>query len=264
MKRAILSDIHSNLEALEAVLADIDKQGIKEVFCLGDIVGYGPNPKECLEIAMGFDRVVLGNHDLGALFEPEDFNAVAEKAILWTRRQIEQGSQDTDFQETISQEEINTEANKRTLRWQFLAQLGRTHWEEDDLYLHASPYNPINDYVFPEDALYEGKMTKLFSLVKKRCFQGHTHVPGIFTEDHQFFRPTSDQHSFELKDQKYMINVGSVGQPRDGDPRACYVVLEGDRISYRRIEYPLNITQDKIFRVAELDNFLGERLVSGR
>ena len=89
MNRVILSDIHGNLEALEAVLADIASQAIETIYCLGDIIGYGPNPRECVDRAMAFDLTVLGNHDQGALFDPEGFSSGAERAIFWTRRQLE-------------------------------------------------------------------------------------------------------------------------------------------------------------------------------
>ena len=89
MKRALISDIHSNLEAFEAVLADIKQQGITEIYCLGDIIGYGPNPRECIDLAMQCDVCLLGNHDQGALFDPEGFNTGAERAIFWTRDQLE-------------------------------------------------------------------------------------------------------------------------------------------------------------------------------
>ena len=89
MKRAILSDIHANLEALQAVLADAAEQGAEKIICLGDLIGYGPNPRECMDLIMEFDACILGNHDLGALFDPEGFSSGAERAIFWTRQQLE-------------------------------------------------------------------------------------------------------------------------------------------------------------------------------
>ena len=89
MKRAVISDVHSNLEGLEAVLADIESQGITEIYCLGDIIGYGPNPRECIDLIINCDACLLGNHDQGPLFDPEGFNSGAERAIFWTREQLE-------------------------------------------------------------------------------------------------------------------------------------------------------------------------------
>jgi diadenosine tetraphosphatase ApaH/serine/threonine PP2A family protein phosphatase len=118
-------------------------------------------------------------------------------------------------------------------------------------------------------------MERLFQLVERYCFQGHTHVPGVFTEGYQFYAPEEIDHEYTLGDGKVMINVGSVGQPRDGDPRACYVVLEDGRdevgnlvgpvkVTYRRLPYDHEATIKKIYAVPELEPFLGDRLRQGR
>jgi len=249
VKRALISDIHSNLEALEAVLADIEQQGIEEVFCLGDIVGYGPNPRECIDRAMGCQICLLGNHDQGALFDPEGFNSGAERAIFWTRNQLENGAGSVD---------------QRHRRWDFLGELPRNHQDGERLFVHGSARNPLNEYVFPEDIYNRRKLEKIFALIKRYAFQGHTHVPGVFTESCQFYSPEEINNEYRLGEEKCMINVGSVGQPRDGDPRACYAVLEDGLVRFRRVEYPLETTVEKIYGVPELDNFLGDRLRDGR
>ncbi len=249
MKRALISDIHSNFEALTAVLADVREQGIAEVFCLGDIVGYGPNPRECIDEVMKCQVCLLGNHDQGALFDPEGFNTGAERAIFWTREQLEQPG-------------FNGQAAEQ--RWAFLGELPRNYQDRDYLFVHGSARNPLNEYVFPEDAYNSRKMQKIFALIHKYSFQGHTHVPGVFTEDGQFFSPEDLGYEFRLPDTKTMVNVGSVGQPRDGDSRACYVVLEEGVVRFRRVEYPLESTIEKIHGIIELDNFLGDRLRDGR
>lgn len=249
MKRALISDIHSNLEALNAVLADIRALGIEEVFCLGDIVGYGPNPRECIDLAMKCKLCLLGNHDQGALFDPEGFNTGAERAIFWTREQLEQyGGSTADGHR----------------RWDFLGELPRNYQEGPLLFVHGSARNPLNEYIFPEDIYNRRKMEKIFALIPQHSFQGHTHVPGVFTEDLRFFSPEEIEGQFRLGQQKTMINVGSVGQPRDGDPRACYVVLEDELVRFRRVEYPVEETIRKIYDIPELDNFLGDRLRDGR
>ncbi len=249
MKRAIVSDIHSNLEAFQAVLADIDAQNVDEIYCLGDVVGYGPNPRECIELAMKCNVCILGNHDQGALFDPEGFNAGAERAIFWTRTQLECGNGDS--------------AERIRLR-NFLQELPRHRRENGLLFVHGSARNPLNEYVFPEDIFNPRKMEKIFLLVERFVFQGHTHVPGVFGADMTFKSPDELGNTYRLGSTKAMINVGSVGQPRDGNPRACYVVLDDDVIRYRRIEYPLDITVKKIYDIPELDNFLGDRLREGR
>lgn len=246
-KRAILSDIHGNLTALEAVLADIQQQNVDSIVCLGDIVGYGPEPCACLDRAMEFEFSILGNHDNSALFDPEGFNTAAEQAIFWTRRQLECGDNEAD--------------NLRRL--EFLAHMPRTRLEGPILFVHGSPRGPTNEYVFPEDTYNRRKMEKLFSLVPGVCFQGHTHVPGIFTADMRFLRPEEIGDHYSLTNEKVMVNVGSVGQPRDNDPRSCYVITDGQTIRFRRVEYDIEATVKKIEAISELDNFLGYRLREG-
>ena len=111
------------------------------------------------------------------------------------------------------------------------------HKEGDFLFVHGSARNPLNEYVFPEDIYNPRKMEKIFQIVDKYCFQGHTHVPGIFTENLQFFSPADLGYTYKLDGKKTLINVGSVGQPRDGDRRACYVLLDKDVVTFRRVEY---------------------------
>ena len=250
MKRAIISDVHGNLEALQTVLKHIKEQYVDEVFCLGDVIGYGPKPCECLDEVMDACKVaLLGNHDQGALFDPEGFNSGAERAIFWTRDQLESTRGDRD--------QIDR-------RWDFLGGLPRIHRDEQWLYVHGSARNPVNEYVFPEDIYNQKKMEKLFSLVQKGCFQGHTHVPGVFTESRNFVTPEETNYVYEINDQKFMVNVGSVGQPRDGDPRACYVIQEPERLTFHRVEYDIDVTADLIYATPDLDNFLGDRIKQGR
>jgi len=250
VRRALISDVHGNLEALEAVLADIRAQGIDDLYCLGDIIGYGPNPCECIDRVMETCQLtILGNHDQGALFDPDGFNKSAERAIFWTREQLETS---------------RVNPGNRTLRWEFLGELPRSKRENGYLFVHGSPRNPLNEYVFPEDIYMTKKMEKLFSLVEQSCFQGHTHVPGVFTQSLNFISPEEIGYKYRLAGEKVMINVGSVGQPRDGDRRACYVVLEDDLVQFRRIDYAAETTREKIYAIPELDNNLGDRLLLGR
>ncbi len=273
MKRALISDIHSNLEALQAVLEDIRQQGITEIFCLGDIIGYGPNPLECIDLVMKCNFTLLGNHDQGALFDPEGFNSSAERAIFWTRTQLENARGTPE---------------DRVRRWEFLGELPRNRRENGFLYVHGSARNPLNEYVFPEDIYNQKKMEKIFSLIERYCFQGHTHVPGVFTQSYNFFSPEDIGSKFKLGEEKIMVNVGSVGQPRDGNRKACYVVLQDEApaggsasqaaeqsesggaapiqttLTFRRVDYPAETTRQKIYDIPELDNYLGDRLLEGR
>jgi diadenosine tetraphosphatase ApaH/serine/threonine PP2A family protein phosphatase len=283
------------------VLDDIKAQGIEEIFCLGDIIGYGPNPRECIDRVMATCKLtLLGNHDQGAMFDPDGFNIGAERAIFWTREQLESPS-----------DRVNNEK-----RWEFLGMLPRSHRVDPFLFVHGSPRNPLSEYIFPEDIYNHRKMERLFQLVEKYCFQGHTHVPGVFTEGYQFYAPEEIDNEYTLGEGKVMINVGSVGQPRDGDPRACYVILEDGqdgsgspaqiateapttvefaalsdmddyddpdtvervaspspikpslsgpvRVTFRRLPYDFETTIQKIYSISELEPFLGDRLRQGR
>lgn len=248
MKQAILSDIHGNLEALTAVLSDVREQDVDRIVCLGDLVGYGPNPRECIDLAEQFDVCMLGNHDLAALFDPEGFSSGAERAIFWTRNQLE------------SQDEDPVTARRRL---DFLAHLPRIYRDNEIMFVHGSARSPLNEYVFPEDVFNTRKMEKIFAVVDHVCFQGHTHVPGVFTEQAKFFSPDELDDIYVLGEGKYMLNVGSVGQPRDGDSRSRYVVMEDDVIHFRRVAYRVEETVKKVHAISELDNFLGDRLWRG-
>lgn len=253
MRRALISDIHANLEALLAVLAHIDAQKVDQIICLGDIIGYGPDPAACLDLVIErSDLTILGNHDQAALFDPAGFNPVALRAIFWTRDQLEtsQGS-DPDAMEQ---------------RWDFLGELPRRHDEGELLFVHGSPRDPTNEYVFPEHIYDRDRMANLFQRVQRHCFQGHTHIPGVFTEGGSFLPPDEIDYVYPLGREKAMINVGSVGQPRDEDPRSCYCVLDQQAmtVNFHRVEYDAQATRKKILAVPELDNMLGERLINGR
>ncbi len=249
MRRAIISDIHGNLEALEAVLADARAQGIAEIVCLGDMIGYGPNPRECIDRVMETCKVtLLGNHDHAVQSDREGFKIGDERAIFWTKEQLA----------------ISSDRTNNVRRRAFLMALPRKHKVGPDLYVHGSPRNPLSEYVFPEDIYNRRKMERLFQLFDRYCFQGHTHVPGIFTEDFQFFSPDEIDQEYVLGDVKLMINVGSVGQPRDGDHRACYVILDGSseedaagplvpalarKVTFRRVSYDFEGTLRKIYDI---------------
>jgi len=248
--KALISDIHGNIEALTAVMADIAAHKVEAIYCLGDVVGYGPNPRECLERVMEDCKVcILGNHDQAALWDPREFNPTAEKAAYWTRKQLDAPIRNREAAE---------------LRWEYLAERPAKHKEKDFLFVHGSPRNPLNEYIFPEDIYNQRKMDGIFALVERYCFQGHTHNPGVFTERYEFYSPDEVEYTYRLEGAKALVNVGSVGQPRDRDWRACYVLLDGDTVRFRRVEYDVQKTIQKIKEVDELDDFLGERLKDGR
>jgi predicted phosphodiesterase len=240
MRYAIIADIHGNLEALECVLEDIKSQKCTHVVCLGDVVGYGANPKECLDIVRAMNiPVVKGNHDeyIGNDDDPEGFNDAAAEAVSWTRAQL-------------------TPEDRKWLR-----DLKYFRLVANFSIVHATLDAPQRwGYVFE-------KLEAAASFTYQNtpvCFFGHTHVPVAFVRDSYVRGGTYSKFKVE-PGRKYFINVGSVGQPRDGDPRAAYVVydLPTQTIELRRLKYDVATAQRKI-RAAGLPEKLAERLATGR
>lgn len=256
-------------------MAEIDARSIKEVLCLGDVVGYGASPKECLDIVIERCSVTLcGNHDHAVFYEPTNFNVGAERAAYWTRQVLEDESSKA----------------KRNRRWEVLGRLPIRFDAHGFLMVHASPRKPVNEYLFPEDVYTNpSKITSNFERLKDHhiaCVVGHTHVPGVFLDDPYFDPPDElpDPNIYSITpDEKAIINVGSIGQPRDRDPRLCFVVVyekgeapEGydppevgpdehcTTIEFVRLEYDTEKAARRIYDVPELDDFLGARLFEGR
>jgi len=256
MKRAIVSDIHANLAAFQAVLQDIEKEGVEDIYCLGDIIGYGPDPRPCLDLAFKFPLNLMGNHEEAVLFGAFGFNPKAKAAIDWTREQLNA----TEPME-----------KKRDL-WNFLGGLARQHVEGDVLYVHGSPRDPTREYIFYQDWQDRKKMDEVFAsppdISWKLCFTGHTHYPGIFTQDqpYRFLDPKSVNHVLKWEGLNYrvIVNVGSVGQPRDGDRRASYVVLEDGKVRFKRVEYDVRTTMERFRQCPELPEYLARRLEEGK
>jgi predicted phosphodiesterase len=255
---AVISDIHSNTAALAAVLADIANRGVKKIICLGDVVGYGPDHKGAIDLVMSNCEVTLmGNHDYAVLYEPVKFNTGAESACFWTRQQLEDEG----------------DAARRSARWDFLGKLqvkhaidGEDNGLGDIVFLHGSPRRPVNEYIFPDD-IYNNpaKIQGIFDRFNHVCFVGHTHVPGIFTAAPDFYSPDELEDLYEVDPRrKVLINVGSVGQPRDRDNRACYVLIEEEAVRFVRVEYDVEAVAKEVYAIPELDDYLGTRLKEGR
>jgi diadenosine tetraphosphatase ApaH/serine/threonine PP2A family protein phosphatase len=256
---AVLSDIHSNLEALTAVLADIENRGIKTIYCLGDVIGYGPNPKECLDLIIDKTKwCVLGNHDYAVFYEPTNFNYGAEQASFWTREVLE-----TEPEKQRSQRWWDFLGNL-PMRQSLKGELGANTLVMD--FVHASPRRPVNEYIFPDDVYTNPvKVRLLFERISHICFVGHTHMPGVFLDEPDFYLPDEMGSVYPVvEDEKAIINIGSVGQPRDRDNRASYVYVDGNEVHFVRVEYDFETTMNKIAAIDELDNFHGERLRDGR
>ena len=241
MKYAIISDIHGNLEALEAVLNDAEKKGAERIICLGDIVGYGANPKECLDKIKSINDIVCaGTHDHAVINQTDTiyFNIYARKAVAWTSLQL-------------NDEDIL-----------YIQSFPYVYEEKDFIAVHANLIQPENwGYIFDDfDAA-----KNFISMKQNICFIGHSHVPLAF-EKKEDIRPYYNLKELNIdKNSKYIINVGSVGQPRDGDPRTGYCIFDSDnmKIEWIRLNYDIVKAQKKIVD-AGLPYFLAERLQIGR
>ena len=250
MKRtAIVSDVHSNIEALEAVLDDIHENECEEIICLGDLLGYGPSPRQVLKIAMDlFEFTLLGNHEEGILYQPVGFNWKAEASAWWTKDQLKSP---------------HYPGHENKKYWTYLEQMPRFATHGDVLYVHASPIDPTREYVMPEACYNPEFMTAIFKKIKRVAFGGHTHLPSIFFENRPFLQQNRIEGPYPVVKGKFFVNVGSVGQPRDGDTRSCYVIFDGKTVLFRRVEYNYKKTARKIRRIKRLPNALGMRLALG-
>src|SRR4029453_16315807 len=156
-----------------------------------------------------------------------NFNAGAEQACYWTRQCFE----------------ADADLARRGRRWKFLGDLPVRLKTRQMVALHASPRRPINEYIFPDDIYTNpGKFVAMFERVDRLCFVGHTHVPGVFLEGPDFYTPDELDYRFEITDEKAIINVGSVGQPRDRDPRSSYVVVDNNQVEFGRLSYDVDTT----------------------
>jgi predicted phosphodiesterase len=237
MRTAVIADIHSNLEALQAVLQDLEERGgADEIWCLGDIVGYGPDPRACIQLVRQLQcKCVAGNHDWAAIgkLDTAAFNPEAAAAAQWTAEVLKRPDSD------------------------YLAGLPLTLQWGDFTLAHGSPREPIWEYVLSTQAARAN-----FGCFHSRfCLIGHSHSPLLFELDtRNFCREHRLPEQLSLKtESRFIINCGSVGQPRDGDPRASYAIIDTgqDTLWHRRVRYEFKVTQEKI-----LDTDLPARLAS--
>lgn len=243
MRVAVLSDVHGNAAALEAVLADIT--GCDAIWNLGDTVGYGPEPVRCMDrLAAAAPAVTLvGNHDLACIGELDtsQFNLVARQATDWTAAQLDETHRET------------------------IAGYPQRSVMEDATLVHGSPRSPIWEYVISADVATEN----MGAFTTRLCFVGHTHVAALATHPvgtgRVRYQRLAAGSLIDVDRDRAIINPGSVGQPRDGDPRAAYLIfdVEQSTVEIRRVTYPIEETQQAIAR-AGLPEVLGMRLALGR
>jgi diadenosine tetraphosphatase ApaH/serine/threonine PP2A family protein phosphatase len=247
MRIAALSDIHANLEALLAVLAHLAGASVDAAVCLGDFVGYGPDPNACVEqVQSRLQASVCGNHDLAALgaVKIDDFNLFAQEAIVWTQREIS--------------EEVRA----------FLAALPRRAEIDGLLLVHGSPRKPPDEYITDTRTARASFIADGFRI----ALVGHTHQPALFEESNNRVRARGLLAEVPVSlsaGSRYILNVGSIGQPRDGDPRAAYAIVDtapaagAATATLHRVAYPIEETQRKM-EAAGLPVPLIERLALGR
>ncbi len=245
MRVAVLSDIHANLEALNAVLDDFKHLNIGGIWILGDILGYGPLPNECIDVVRRMDAVMIaGNHDLGALSEIniDNFNEEGKVAIVWQRLKV--SPENFSFLKSLPKKENPM---------------------EDVLMVHGSPRYPVSEYVIASWIADEN----FSSFNEKICFNGHTHLPTVYR--HIFNEGCEKVEVKEgekilvgEKGLRWMINPGSVGQPRDGNPDSSYLIFDSENMSieFKRVAYQIDKTQESM-RGVGLPSFLRERLPRG-
>lgn len=258
---ALISDIHGNEVALDAVLDDIANQGVDAIYCLGDVVGYGPRPVECMRKVVRVcapGKTIAGNHDHAAVHEPIGFNPRARLAAQWTKKQIKPSW---------------WQFGEKRRNWNWLRNLPTSFTEGKALFVHASPRDHMEEYVLEEHTRGislmgedpEQLLNENFSLFEGVCFIGHTHRPGVITEtDHEWHGLEDIDYRWRIEGQKALINIGSVGQPRDKDPRCSYVLYDGDEVIWRRVPYDLDKVCEQFAGIDMLDDSLGERLREGR
>jgi predicted phosphodiesterase len=241
MRVAVLSDIHSNLHALEAVLADVDRQAVDEIWCLGDVVGYGPRPNECVNLVRARAALCLcGNHDLAVLgaLDTVDFSGDAGMAARWTQTVL--GADEAAWLRELEP-------------------LGERPGVE---LFHGSPRDPVWDYVLTEQIA-------LISIVETTApliLVGHSHIALAFSWNGEALTGglAPDGTDVELAGRRWLVNPGSVGQPRDGDPRAAWALIDDEtgRAAFRRIPYGIDRTQAEILEQG-LPETLALRLAHG-
>jgi Predicted phosphoesterase len=247
MKIALISDVHANLSALEAVMADINRHKPDEIVCLGDTVGYGPQPAECLDIVRNDCSIVLmGNHEHAVLHGAEQFTPLAQAAIDWTARVLR-------HRETLD----------------YITSLESDYRRDSFRFVHGSIRNPLLDYVREADSPWA--FLHLIRTLQEDfadfniCFVGHNHRAFLGTEVGYIFPHDSGpipKTRFHIGAEKAYVSIGSVGQPRDGDWRSSWLMFDGSDVEYHRVEYDRQKTINLIHR-AGLPEFLAERLMYG-
>lgn len=246
---AIISDIHGNLEALNAVLLSAQSWAVTRIVCLGDIVGYGPNPVECAERLLACDVFVSGDWDVAAVAaNPPKWSEHLLSHLNWVKSRLGNAEQSSRLRQVFS---VPTPCRV----------------EGDKTYFHGTPRDR-SEWLFPEDIYLKSKMEQIASDSLRYGFCGHNHIAGIYSrssEDAWEFRSDGELgDGWHVLEDSSICSVGSVGQPRDGDPRAAFVLCDGNQVRFVRVPYDLDSTMCKIKAIPEIDRLHADRLRKGR
>lgn len=272
--QALISDIHGNLPALDAVLRDIASRHVDDIACLGDIVGYGPDPEACIDVVMARARwSLMGNHDDALLHGPAGFNPLAAEVIrLTAARMLHAPGHATACPHADHGQCATCLAIAHTpkARWQYIQDLALSHRDADVLYIHGSPLDSTFEYVFPDrcgQAWLPARVCELMEAVPWLAFCGHTHIPCSIASDLRCHYPADGVNRIQLDPhRKYIVNLGSVGQPRDGDPRASYVLFDKRKrtVEWRRLPYDIAPVAARIEAMCGQDTWCARRLWEGK
>lgn len=246
MRYAIISDIHGNKPALDAAIADIASRGIKHIMCLGDIVGLGPWPAECIDtVSQSCFLTLLGNCDYSLIHKSANNSVHVTRTLDWSRSIVEQG-----------------EPELAAKRWKFLAELPERYDKNGISFVHGSPRDPVGEYLFPDDVKRDPrKLLESFELFEKVLFVGHTHIPGVFRQDLSFTHAKDLDWNFHYrKGTKVIINVGSVSHARNGDTRVCYIEINKNDMNWHTVSYDLETVAQTIETQEALGGLLARRL----
>jgi len=240
---AILSCVHANLEALQAVVEDATRRGVEQIISIGDVVGFGPDPVACVDLVRERCAIALrGCHDQALLEGAAHLTAQTCDGLAWAK-------------ESLGPERI---------AW--LETLPTSYDAGGIIFCHASPREHVSEYLFPEDVRRDPrKIARALEKTEKVVFVGHTHIPGVFRADPLRWTPAAPLENYfhYRRGEKVIINVGSVGQPRDGNPKACYLEVNKNEMYWRRIDYDVQQVVAKIQSNSRLTASTAQRLQRG-
>lgn len=254
MRRALIADIHGNSVALEAVLRDCETQRVDEIVCLGDMIGFLPDVIPCVDLVRKCCAWSLaGDHEARLFMDESGYNSTVMNAIAEQRKALKPSWYS---------------APEKRARWKWLQTLLPKQTPAGATFVHGSPRDPVFEFVLPNDFSIDAseKTIGIFEHFEGLCFAAHTHIPGVACSPVDWQRPCEATMTFQLDGGKTFVNVGSVGQPRDGDPRSCYAIWDDamGTVEFRRVEYDIAKLKQRFANRPEVNERYIQRLEVGR